>query len=638
MAYVKQTWVNGVTPIDAAHLNHIEEGIENSLQSDELEGAVSNALAQAKASGEFDGADGKDGKDGVNGQDGYTPVKGVDYFDGKDGAAGKDGEDGYTPVKGTDYFTEADKAEMVEDVKNSIDGLDELLGSGVEEATYIPNLYGYMSVAAGELVNTTSTDVYHTDHLELVGYAKIKAKCNISSNGYALAFFDESKTLLPTISITGDGSSVSKTIDMEVPNEAAYCMLSDYQYSGSSDAYITLIPINGLLDRVDKLDARTNPLNGKTIAILGDSISSVAYTVPNYWQMIAENTGCRFLDYGVSGSCFSVRSGSTTSFVERASNMASADCVLVMGGTNDVGKDILLGEWSSSDNTTFYGALNALISLLRTKYPGKPIIFCTPIKRKYDKDSSFPYTMADLKSVSASTNLDMWHCVFAIKAKCAVHGIPVIDLYNDSGIGSGLSVYFRENDDLHPSELGECRIANMVQPVLEQQFLYTAEYTEEPVITYTNLVSTSTDTDGSVYNSVGYKDNARLSSSGSVSSSAQAGSVTTGFIPFAVSDIIRMRGAEWLDMSTAHSGHHYYLNFYDSSKTFIMAVTSQSYYTSFTSNFAIEYDESTGITTFDVIDGSTAATSSLKDVAYFRLNAYGSGADLIITVNQEITE
>ena len=40
-------------------------------------------------------AEGKDGKDGV---DGYTPIKGVDYFDGRDGAAG------YTPVKGVDYF------------------------------------------------------------------------------------------------------------------------------------------------------------------------------------------------------------------------------------------------------------------------------------------------------------------------------------------------------------------------------------------------------------------------------------------------------------------------------------------------------------------------------------------------------
>lgn len=53
----------------------------------------------------------------VNGADGYTPVKGVDYFDGKDG---KDGEDGYTPVKGKDYFTETDIKEIVDRVLEEI--------------------------------------------------------------------------------------------------------------------------------------------------------------------------------------------------------------------------------------------------------------------------------------------------------------------------------------------------------------------------------------------------------------------------------------------------------------------------------------------------------------------------------------
>lgn len=48
-----------------------------------------------------DGQDGNDGKDGAPGQDGYTPVKGVDYFDGLPGLNGKDG---YTPIKGVDYF------------------------------------------------------------------------------------------------------------------------------------------------------------------------------------------------------------------------------------------------------------------------------------------------------------------------------------------------------------------------------------------------------------------------------------------------------------------------------------------------------------------------------------------------------
>lgn len=58
------------------------------LGREELPEAVNDALAQAKASGEFKGDPGTPGKDGAAGKDGYTPVKGVDYFDGKDGADG----------------------------------------------------------------------------------------------------------------------------------------------------------------------------------------------------------------------------------------------------------------------------------------------------------------------------------------------------------------------------------------------------------------------------------------------------------------------------------------------------------------------------------------------------------------------
>ena len=90
-------------------------------------------------------------------------------------------------------------------------------------------------------------------------------------------------------------------------------------------------------------------------------------------------------------------------------------------------------------------------------------------------------------------------------------------------------------------------------------------------------------------------------------------------------------------MSMEHSGHHYYLNFYDSSKTFIMGLTSNAYASNYATQFAIEYDETTGVTTFDVIDGSTTETNTLTSVAYFRINVYGNGADLIVTVNEEIT-
>lgn len=68
--YATQTWVN--------------TQLSSYLKSSKLDSAINDALAEAKESGEFDGADGK------------------------------------TPVKGTDYWTEADKAGIVSDVIASL--------------------------------------------------------------------------------------------------------------------------------------------------------------------------------------------------------------------------------------------------------------------------------------------------------------------------------------------------------------------------------------------------------------------------------------------------------------------------------------------------------------------------------------
>ena len=53
-----------------------------------VQDSINTALQEAKDSGEFDGADG------------YTPVKGVDYFDGERGEKGEKGDTGATGAKG----------------------------------------------------------------------------------------------------------------------------------------------------------------------------------------------------------------------------------------------------------------------------------------------------------------------------------------------------------------------------------------------------------------------------------------------------------------------------------------------------------------------------------------------------------
>jgi hypothetical protein len=61
-------------------------------------------------------------KNGSKGSKGDKGDKGDTGATGATGAAGKNGADGYTPVKGTDYFTEADKVEIVQRVIESLGG------------------------------------------------------------------------------------------------------------------------------------------------------------------------------------------------------------------------------------------------------------------------------------------------------------------------------------------------------------------------------------------------------------------------------------------------------------------------------------------------------------------------------------
>lgn len=91
------------------------------------------------------------GPQGPKGNDGYTPVKGVDYFDGQPG------KDGYTPIKGVDYFdgepgvpgepgadyvlTEADKQEIA--------GMVEVSGGDVDLSDY------YTKSEVDELIEAT---------------------------------------------------------------------------------------------------------------------------------------------------------------------------------------------------------------------------------------------------------------------------------------------------------------------------------------------------------------------------------------------------------------------------------------------------------------------------------------------------
>lgn len=153
---------------------------------------------------------------------------------------------------------------------------------------------------------------------------------------------------------------------------------------------------------------------------------------------------------------------------------------------------------------------------------------------------------------------------------------------------------------------------------------------------YTNLVPLSTDTDGSIFNGVGYKENVRLSSSGGISGSAQNGSVTTGFIPWGGdTGVLRLKGVEWVHET---GGKHYYVNFYNASKGFLTYISAQ---TQGGGDFdhILTVTRANGVTTF-VWNTDYGTTNDLlqhvRAAKYIRITAKGKGADMIVTINEEI--
>lgn len=95
--------------------NHAADAASSAAEAkeivDELPTTIETKLTEAKESGEFDGQPGKDGTSVTHSWNGttltVTSASGTSSADLK----GETGNDGYTPVKGVDYYTEAEQAE-----------------------------------------------------------------------------------------------------------------------------------------------------------------------------------------------------------------------------------------------------------------------------------------------------------------------------------------------------------------------------------------------------------------------------------------------------------------------------------------------------------------------------------------------
>lgn len=137
------------------------------------------------------------------------------------------------------------------------------------------------------------------------------------------------------------------------------------------------------------------------------------------------------------------------------------DLVIIMVGTNDYTTGRNLGTISDEASTeSFYGDVQAVINAAKEAKPNVKLIFLTPLKHGYiDGQPSYP----DKNNIG----IGLEDYSKAIKEVCEKNSIPVIDLFNKSGIeADNIAEYTVNNMILN--EAGNEKVAKTINESLKE--------------------------------------------------------------------------------------------------------------------------------------------------------------------------
>ena len=171
-------------------------------------------------------------------------------------------------------------------------------------------------------------------------------------------------------------------------------------------------------------------------------------------------------NYGIGGSC--ITNIEANNFISRYSNMDDADIICVFGGTNDFGHHMPLGDINSTDDKTFYGALKVLCEGLINKYPGKTIIFITPLNSSCD---NVPADNCPKGQKTNNLGFKLEDYVKAINEVVPSYSIPVYDLFKNSNLypyNLNIVNTFMP-DGLHPNANGHYIIGRKISEFIKNQ-------------------------------------------------------------------------------------------------------------------------------------------------------------------------
>ena len=154
-------------------------------------------------------------------------------------------------------------------------------------------------------------------------------------------------------------------------------------------------------------------------------------------------------------------------------------------------------------------------------------------------------------------------------------------------------------------------------------------YYVEPEVT--NVIPLSQDTEGNIYNSVGYKTDTRLNTT--AEEREKLGCGVTGFIPVKAGDIIGLNNIQLYDGDTDHD----YLGFFDVNHAIVYHAYANRY-------DGVQKDPTNAGVTLPNIDFTEDSNNYItqftvpdnNNIAYMRISASGINANAVITVEEPI--
>lgn len=417
--------------------------------------------------------------------------KGETGATGATGAKGDKGNDGYTPVRGSDYWTSEDRETIQAEVNAYV--TEELakrgqlrpeLANSVEECTDTAKLYvlpdGYLwaymlfaeNVPAIE-IGENAGGYWYADEWNPTGAFNTNSSCcakktnllpvtpgdQFAYKGYAsgtpesVVWLDANQAYISEEKYNATGSAVTVT----APEGAAYVWFASFQYT--SDVNNVVLDVQWVLcqaaaesygwantghafvpadyeDRILALEEKTADIEGgigdalrdKKIVYDGDSICLGYHAGGGYPALIASATGGSYDNQAVGGARLCANDEKHSVVNDLANLSTEGDLYCFEGGINDFWGDTPIGECSPTDYTgavdtsTICGAMETIFRYALTNFVGKPVCFVI-----VHKIQDTAYTA----NANGDTFEDYRDAMIQV---CEKYSIPYYDAFNSSGL------------------------------------------------------------------------------------------------------------------------------------------------------------------------------------------------------------